>query len=174
MVRNRVILFVLVLALAAASFGFSSSPITGVVAGVNGNSPTFQYNPPECANGYSSEMVEKRDSHNWPYWALKCTEIYVAAPSNNNTPLILNNLVGVKVSAQLAGVLALFEQPAGTVVSNVSGLYVGTTPPYYEVTLVNGNYVRSVYVDAWNGSILPPQYNHPSGMHLNIYYIDEK
>jgi hypothetical protein len=82
-------------------------------------------------------------------------------PANNDTPFIQNNLVTVKVSPQLAAVLALFGQPAGTVVTNVSGLYTGTIPPYYEVTVVTGNYVKSVYIDARNGNILPPQYNHP-------------
>jgi hypothetical protein len=68
----------------------------------------------------------------------------------------------VRVTPELAAALALFQQPAGTVVTNVSGLYIGTVPLYYEVTIVNGNYVKAVYIDARNGNILPPQYNHPS------------
>ena len=34
-------------------------------------------------------------------------------------------------------------------------LYVGAYPPYYKVTLVDGNYVRLVYINAIDGNIIP-------------------
>jgi len=125
------LLFALVLILALTSFGFTSKPTAGVI-GVAGFKGCFR--PVPCAT---------------------------PDPVNNDTPFIQNNLATVKVTPELAAALALYGQPAGTVVSNVSVLYTGTIPPYYEVTIVDGNYVMAVYIDARNGNILPPQYNHP-------------
>ena len=156
MVRNRIVLLVLMLALAAASFGFTSSPALGLVTHQN-------FPKPFCPPGF--EPVRHPFRANGDHFVteagirFKCVKINGAAL--NDTPFIQANLAAVKVSPELAGVLALFEQPAGTVVANVSQLYTGTIPPYYEVTLVYGNYVKSVYIDARNGNILPPQDNHP-------------
>ncbi|MDR3575768.1 MAG: hypothetical protein P4L50_18055 [Anaerolineaceae bacterium] len=157
MFRNRLILLVLALSLAAASFGFTSGSAAGVIVGgikgVNGDIPT-------CASGYQREKAFVM-VHGRRIPAVKCVRIYDTGPgANNNTSFIQNNLAAVKVTPQLAAVLALFQQPAGSVTTNVSGLYTGTIPPYYEVTVASGNYVKTIYVDAWNGSFLPPQGGH--------------
>ena len=73
----------------------------------------------------------------------------------HSSPFVLAELAQVKVSQQLAGVLVLHKQPAGTIVDHVSMLFVGTYPPYYKVTLVDGNYVRLVYINAIDGNIIP-------------------
>lgn len=150
MSRNRIVLMAIALMLAAVSFGFTSNPAAGIITA--GGDPF-----PRCPAGWKWEKV-----HEGHKWGILCIRpIDPPGTSNNDTPLIQGNLVTVKVTPELAAALALFEQPAGTVVTNVSGLYTGTIPPYYEVTLVDGNYVRTVYIDARNGNILPPQFNHP-------------
>jgi hypothetical protein len=156
--RNRLVLLVLVLVLAASSFGFINSPSTEVVIRENG--PIDK--GPTCPTGYKMERIVKLvkfGGKDRPVRGIRCLEPQETV--NNDTAFIQDNLATVKVSPELAGVLALFEQPAGTVITNVSQLYTGTIPPYYEVTIVNGNIVKSVYINARNGAILPPQYNHP-------------
>jgi hypothetical protein len=148
--RNRVVLLVLVLVLAAASFGFTG-PSTSVIVRAG-------FVDRGCPAGYKTVFMEKL-VRGKPAKIIRCLEPQETV--NNDTAFIQDNLATVKVSPGLAGVLALFEQPAGTVVTNVSQLYTGTIPPYYEVTIVNGNVVKSVYINARNGAILPPQYNHP-------------
>ncbi|HMD88799.1 MAG TPA: PepSY domain-containing protein [Anaerolineaceae bacterium] len=149
MYRNRIVLLSLVLLLAVTSFGFTGRP-NAMVISID--------RPLICPHGY--HLVHGTGIFSWT-----C----VQNTSNNDTPFIQNNLATVKVSPELAAALALFGQPAGTVVTNVSGLYTGTIPPYYEVTIVDGNYVKTVYIDARNGNILPPQYNHPIYSILGIY-----
>jgi len=144
--------------LAAVSFGFTSRPTTGVI--IEEGTPLRH-----CPVGWKWEKVLK--DHRLGILCIK--PIDPQGTSNNNTPLIQGNLAMVKVTPELAAALALFEQPAGTVVTNVSGLYTGTTPPYYEVTLVDGNYARTVYIDASNGNILPPQFNHPTAPSGNYF-----
>jgi hypothetical protein len=142
MSRNRTLLLALVILLAVTSFGFTAYPTNG---------PITAGGFLRCPPGYHLER-------GGGIFLWHC----VKDPANNDTPFIQNNLATVKVSPQLAAVLALFDQPAGSVATNVSGLYIGTIPPYYEVTIVYGNYVKSVYINAMNGNILPPQYNHPT------------
>jgi hypothetical protein len=144
-----------VLILAASSFGFIGHPTTGII--------TTEGKHPVCPSGYTMVKVRKGT-----VFGIECIKP-PSPPVNNDTAFIQDNLATVKVSPELAAVLALFEQPAGTVVTNVSQLYTGTIPPYYEVTIVNGNFVKSVYIDARNGNILPPQYNHPNIPSGNIF-----
>jgi hypothetical protein len=160
MSRNRIVLMAITLILAAVSFGFTSRPTTGIITTKEGT--PF----PRCPLGWKWEKV--REGHKLGILCIRPTD--PPGISNNGTPLIQGNLATVKVTPELAAALALFEQPAGTVVTNVSGLYTGTIPPYYEVTLVDGNYVRTVYIDARNGNILPPQFNHPYVPSGNIFY----
>jgi hypothetical protein len=162
MFRNRNILFVLILVLAVSSFGFTNGSSTGIVIREDGGQPNYK-----CPAGYLLEKV-RRTIHGQTRWYPACVK--PTGIVNNDTSFIQDNLVTVKVTPELAAALALFEQPAGTVVTNVSQLYTGTIPPYYEVTIVNGNYVKAVYIDARNGSILPPQYNHPNLL-PNIIYL---
>jgi hypothetical protein len=161
MSRNRVVLLVLVLVLAASSFGFIKSPSAGlVIHEIDG--PITQPSH-KCPTSYKMVQVVKLvkfEGKDRPVRGIRCLEPQEIV--NNDTAFIQDNLATVKVSPELAGVLALFEQPAGTVVTNISQLYTGTIPPYYEVTIVNGNIVKSVYINARNGNILPPQYNHPT------------
>ena len=160
MSRNRVVLLVLVLILAASSFGFISHPTAGVIS--------VSDRHPICPPGYT--MIKVRMG---TVFGIECIKP-PRPPVNNDTAFIQDNLATVKVSPELAGVLALFEQPAGTVVTNVSQLYTGTIPPYYEVTIVNGNIVKSVYINARNGNILPPQYNHPNYPSGNLFFPMDK
>jgi hypothetical protein len=157
MSRNRVILLALVLILAVTSFGFTSRPSAGIIT-ITGDKEL-----PTCPAGYTG-VWGRVGIH----FGLVCTKPQHSV--NNDTPFIQDNLATVKVSPELAGVLALFEQPAGTVVTDVSQLYTGTIPPYYEVTIVNGNMVMSVYINARNGNILSPQFNHPNYPSGNIFY----
>ena len=157
MSRSRPILLGLLLILAITSFGFTSHPSAGIIT-ITGDVPL-----PKCPAGYTGVWARVGI-----HFGLEC--ITPQHSVNNGTPFIQDNLATVKVSPELAGVLALFEQPAGTVVTNISGLYTGTIPPYYEVTIVNGNMVMSVYINARNGNILPPQYNHPNLLSGIIFY----
>jgi hypothetical protein len=157
MSRNRIFLLALALIIAVTSFGFTSRQGAGIIT-ITGDKPL-----PTCPAGYTGVWARIG-----VHFGLKCVKPQHSV--NNDTPFIQDNLATVKVSPELAAALALFEQPAGTVVTNVSGLYTGTIPPYYEVTIVNGNMVMSVYINARNGNILPPQYNHPNLPSGNIFY----
>ncbi|MDR3575767.1 MAG: hypothetical protein P4L50_18050 [Anaerolineaceae bacterium] len=160
MARNRLILFVLVLVLAASSFGFvTSQSALGV---------PFNDKLPGCPEGYVLAKIPVQfDGHT--IWRPGCKRVDYGVV-NNNTDLIQNSLALVKVNPQLASALALFEQPTGTVVTNVSGLYVGTVPPYYDVTIVNGNYVKDICVNAWNGSFLGYCPSHPAPLPGVIFF----
>ncbi|MDR3575765.1 MAG: hypothetical protein P4L50_18040 [Anaerolineaceae bacterium] len=150
MFRNRIFLLSMVVLLAVTSFGFISQPTNGVIS-----TEGFIH---RCPPGY--RMVKEHEG----VWCLR-----PVTTANNGTTFIQDNLLTVKVSPELAAVLALFEQPAGTQVANVSSLFIGTIPPYYVVTISNGNYVKSICINARNGNLMPPPCSYPASPSGNIF-----
>jgi hypothetical protein len=144
MLRNKNVLLTLVTILALASFGFTSFNAVSYggsnnVAGQNLSVATSSSILTSANDGSPDEC-----------------DFYEGRSTNcglqNTTPFIAANAALAKVGPQLAGVCALFKQPAGTTVASVSDLFPGSFPPYFKVSLSDG---ATVYINAVTCNPMP-------------------
>ncbi|MDR3576787.1 MAG: hypothetical protein P4L50_23225 [Anaerolineaceae bacterium] len=148
MLRNKNVLLTLVTILALASFGFTSFGAASSVSYAT-NNVAIQSLPIASSSAITTSSTDC-DSTMDKDGMDGCTDDATADGDADES------LASVKVTPQLAGVCALFKQPAGTQVVSVDGVYAEIAYPYYKVVLAipnGGN--PTIYVNASNCNVIP-------------------